>query len=200
MRIRDRLLGSENDVRASLRTDMRQVAKNSKPIHLSDYVMAEVGETSILGLVAASSDYVLCVVGDLDNPDAEFLEELEIADLVLNSGDVLPAENDPRLVLGVGLLDVGGGIDLRDQIGMLAEPGFPAHDVAHGFGKTFPHATGAVRRSEPSPAHVFEDRSTEIGDDQPINDDGSIVQSRRHFTLLAQPGDDFSFSDAAFGR
>ena len=58
---------------------------------------AEIGQATVLRFIAAGADQVLGVVGQLDDADAQLLEQAEIADLVLDAGDILPAEMMPVL-------------------------------------------------------------------------------------------------------
>ena len=69
-------------------------------------------------LVAAGADQVLGVVGELDDADAELLEQPDGAELVLEGRDVLEAEHDPGPALALGAVDVLGRADLEDQVGV----------------------------------------------------------------------------------
>jgi hypothetical protein len=122
----------------------------------------------------------LRVVGHLNDADAEFLEQAEIADLILDAGDVLPAEDDSGLAFLLGRQNVVGGLNLPDDVAVVAEPGFPAHYIAHGLGKAFPDAAGAIRSGQAAPPHVLEDRTSEIGNDQPVDHERGFMQVGRH--------------------
>ncbi len=67
-------------------------------------------------LVAAGADQVLRVIGHLDDADAELLEQAEIADLILDTGDVLPTQDDAGLAFLLGLQDVSGGVNLLEDV------------------------------------------------------------------------------------
>ena len=97
-------------------------------------------------------------------------------DLVLDAGEVLPAERDAGLAFAPGARDVGGGVHRRDEIGVLAEPALPARDVRHRVAEAFPDRAGAVRGGEPAAAHVLEDLAAEIRDDQAVEDGEIAVQ------------------------
>jgi transposase len=55
--------------------DMAEVAQHADPVHLGDHLAAEIGEARVLRLVAAGADEVLGAVGELDDADAELLEQ-----------------------------------------------------------------------------------------------------------------------------
>jgi hypothetical protein len=155
---------------------VREVAQDAHAIHLGDYLVAEIRKSAVAGLVAAGADEVLRVVGDLHDADAEVLEHLQVAELVLDAGQVLPAERDAGLAFALGARDVGGGVHLGDEIGMLAEPVLPAHHVCHRVAEAFPDRAGAVRPGEPAAAHVLEHLAAEVGDDQAVENGEVAVQ------------------------
>ena len=78
--------------------------------------------------------------------------------------------------LEFGALDVVGGVDLGDQVGVVAQPGLPAGEVAHGLGEILPHAAGAVGRGDAALAHVREHAAAEIGDVEAVDDDQPVVE------------------------
>ena len=73
---------------------MREIAHDADAVHLRHDLMAEVGQAAIHALVASGRAEVLRVVGHLRDADAAILEQLHVADLVLEGGDVLEAQND----------------------------------------------------------------------------------------------------------
>ena len=89
---------------------------------------------------------------------------------------VLPAEDDAGLALALGARDVVGGVDLGDEVGVVAQPGLPARDVAHGLGEILPHAARAVRGGDAALAHVLEHAAAEIGDVEAVDDDQPVVE------------------------
>ena len=62
---------------------MGEIAHDADTVHLGHDLVAEVGESPILALVAARRAEVLGVVGHLRDADAAILEQLDVADLVL---------------------------------------------------------------------------------------------------------------------
>ena len=70
---------------AGLGADVGQIAEDADAVHLGDHLVAEIGQAAVAGLVAAGADQVLRVVGHLHDADAELLEQLDVADLVLDA-------------------------------------------------------------------------------------------------------------------
>ena len=104
VRVGDPLLGGEDGVLAGLGADVGEVAQDAEPVHLGQHVAAEVGEAAVALLVAAGADEVLGVVGELDDAQAELVEEREVVEAVLDAARVLPAEDDAGLALPLGAL------------------------------------------------------------------------------------------------
>ncbi len=73
-----------------LSTDVAQIDEHPYPIHLGDYFAAEVRKTSIMTLITAATDAVGCVVGELHDTYAQFLEQLYVWYVVSEACCVLP--------------------------------------------------------------------------------------------------------------
>src|SRR5262249_59199208 len=132
----------EDRVLRGLGADMAQVAEDTDAVHLGDGLAPEIAEPAIDALVAAGADQVLRVVGELDDADAELLEEPDVAELILEGTDVLEAEHDPGLARVLRAADVGGGASGRDEVGVLAEEALPLRDVPHRRLEALPDRTG----------------------------------------------------------
>ena len=167
---------AQDGVLAGLGADVGEVAQDAEPVHLGQHVAAEVGEAAVALLVAAGADEVLGVVGELHDAQAQLMEEGEMVEAVLDAARVLPAQDDAGLALPLGALDVVGGVDLGDEVGVVAQPGLPAREVAHGLGEVLPHAAGAVGGGDPAAAHVLEHAAAEIGDVEAVDDDQLVVE------------------------
>ena len=63
---------------------MREVDQHAQPVQLVDQLAAEIRQAGIGGLVAAATDQVLRVVRHLHDAYAEFLEQLQVRDLVFH--------------------------------------------------------------------------------------------------------------------
>src|SRR5262249_39047828 len=70
----------------------------------------------------------------------------------------------------------GGGVDLGDEIGIVAQPRLPAREVAHGLGEVLPHATRAIGGGDAAAAHVLEHAAAEVGDVEAVDDDQLVVE------------------------
>ena len=144
---------------------MRKIDQNAGRVHLVHRVAAEIGQAAVMAFVAARADQVLRVVGKLHDTHAQILEDAQQGKLVVDPARVLPAEDDAGLALGFGAADVGGAVDLDNQVRVLEKPLLPGGDMGERTARIFPHATGAVGGGEPAFRHVFEDRAAPIGDD-----------------------------------
>jgi hypothetical protein len=106
MRVGDRLRRDADRVLRGLRPDMREVDEDPDAVHLGHDLAAEIRQAGVAALVAPCPDHVLRVVGELDDADADLLEELHVAEPVLEGGRVLKAEDDAGLALTLGAADV----------------------------------------------------------------------------------------------
>ncbi|MCY1243151.1 hypothetical protein D9M72_561550 [compost metagenome] len=104
------------------------------------------------------------------------LEHLDIADLVFEGVSVLEAEQDAGLALLLGFTDVGGGAHRDHQVTVLANQLLARGDVVDGGLKALPHRHGAVSRRQTALAHVFEQFTVPLGDNQPVDNDAVGVQ------------------------
>ena len=180
VRVGHRLLGRQDHAIARLRSDMREVAEDADAVHFGDHLVAELGQAAVVLFVATATDEVLGVVGDLHDPHAQVLEHLEEPDLVLDPRQVLPAEDDAGLALLLRAMDVGGCVDLGDQVGMVAEMLLPARNVVHAAAEVLPDRAGAVGRRQAALPHVLEHFTREVGDDEAVDDHCFVVQFGSH--------------------
>ncbi|MNF89333.1 hypothetical protein D3C84_718530 [compost metagenome] len=173
--VADRLLRFEDDFFGSLGTDVGQVAHHANPVHLGDDFATETRQAAVT-LVATGAHQVLGVVAHLHDTDAQLLEHLDIANLVFKGVGILEAEKDAGLALLLGLADVGGGADRNHQVAVLADQLLARGDVVDGGLKALPHRHGAVGRGQTALAHVFEQFTVPLGDNQPVDNDAVGVQ------------------------
>ena len=176
VRVADRRRRGADHVFRGLRTDVRQVAHDADPVHLGDRLAAEIGEAAVVRLVASRADQVLRVVGHLHDADAQLLEEPDVAELVLEGGDVLEPQHDGRPSLALGPPDVLGRVSLEQQVVVLVDPRLPPGDIRHRPGKILPDAAGAVGAGQTARPHVLEDATLPVRDDQPVKDDHLVVE------------------------
>ncbi|MNF56576.1 hypothetical protein D3C84_380670 [compost metagenome] len=154
---------------------MGEVAHDADAVHLGDDLAAEAGKPAI-ALVAAGAHQVLGVVAHLHDAHAELLEHLDVADLVLERVGVLEAEEDAGLAQLLGLADVGGGAHRDHQVAVIADQLVAGGDVVHRRLEAFPDRHRAVGRGQAALAHVFEEFTVPLGNDQTVDDDAVGVQ------------------------
>ena len=136
--VRNRLLRRKDDAFAGLRAHVRKVAEDAHAVHLGDHLNAEFGQPAVVLFIAPAAHEILRVVGDLHDADAQVLEHLQEADLVLDARKVLPAKEDSGASLFFRPVDVGGGEDLRNEIRVVPEVALPARQVFHAAAEIFP--------------------------------------------------------------
>jgi hypothetical protein len=118
----DRLLTRLDRLEAGPDADVAQVDHHADAIQLGDDLAAEEAEAGVVRLHAAVADEVPLVVGQLADPLAHHVEQLDQAEVVPEVGRILAADDRRDLPFGFRPLDVGGGArndDLRIAAGDL---------------------------------------------------------------------------------
>src|SRR5262245_9851231 len=128
--------------------------------------------------VTARADQILCVIGNLNDPDPKLPEQSDVPDLVLKSRDILKTKQDPRLAFVLGAADIGGRVDLKDEIVILSEKLFPVGDVVHRALKVFPYGTRTVRGGHSATAHLEENAAIPLRNNQAIENYQAVVERR----------------------
>ena len=123
-----------------------QVDQDAQAVHLPDGVEAEVAQAVVGALEAPVAQQVALVVRDLDDPDAERVEDRQPVEVVADGRRVLPAEDNGRLALRLRAPNVLDGPGLRQQVGVLAEPAEPRRDVVQRLLVALPHRDRRVDR------------------------------------------------------
>ena len=172
----DRLLGGVDDVQGRPVADVGQVDEDAEAVHLGDRLGPEVGQPSGNALVAAVAEQVALVVGDLDDADAESVEEGEPVQAVFDGRRVLEAEYDARPAVALGGEDVVGRPDRGDRVGALPEPGVPPGEVVDRLPEALPCRDSGVDGGDAAGAQAIVDGvAVPVADVQPVHDDGVAV-------------------------
>ena len=100
---------------------MRRVDQHPDLVHRLDDRFAEVADSAVDAVGRARSDQVLAVVGELGAAQAEAVEVLDVVGRLELVG-VLQAHDDRGLALGLGAVEVGGGPDQREVLGLAPDP------------------------------------------------------------------------------
>ena len=125
-------------------------------VHLADDLATHAGDAGVLGLVAAGGEQGLVVVGQLHEPRAERVADLDEPDVVLDRTRVLEAEEDRRAVARASRVDVGGRPPRQDQVRVPDEALVPRLDVRHRLAKALVVGDRRVHGVDPALAHLPE--------------------------------------------
>jgi len=177
MRIGDRLFRREYDAARRCCADMAEIAQNTDTVRLGDDFVPKAAQPGVAPLIAAGAREVLGIVGDLHDTDAEFLEEFDVAELILKRRGVLEPEDDPGLTCRFGPANIRRIADRSDQVGIVGEPALPLRDIAHRVDKPLPDRAGAVRSGHAALAHVGKDGAAPFRDDETVDDGERVVQA-----------------------
>ena len=108
---------------------MAHVHDHADAVHLGHHGAAHPGQARIVFLIAAGRQQGLVVVGQLHEPQAKPVQDLDKADVVLDATGVLRAEKDGGPACGAGKGNILRGKALKDQVGEAFELAVPAFDV-----------------------------------------------------------------------
>ena len=162
MRDRDRLLRMLDRVERGAIADMREVDQDARAVHLVHDLAAEARQAGVVGLVAASAEVVLVVVGELNDADAHVGEQLDEMDAAVEQRGVLEAEHDGDAPGGVGGFDVLAGERDRHDVGVLAREIAPPRDGVHGLDRRLPESERGRDAGHAGLAQLFENRAVEM--------------------------------------
>jgi hypothetical protein len=109
---------------------MAHVDDKAHAVHLGDDLAAHAGEARILRLVAARRQQRLVVVAQLHEAQAERVQDLHQADIVLDGRGRLGAEDDGGAPLVLRAADVVAGLGVADQVGKRSNRRFQASILA----------------------------------------------------------------------
>ncbi len=159
---------------------MRKVDDHADAVHLAHHLAAEAGQAGIDRLVAAGAEQALVVVGELHEPDAELVEHLDQAQVVLDRRTVLEAEDDGGLAGGLGGEDVGGGAGGADEVAVPLETAVPIGDQLQGVAGVLPVGEGDMDGGEAAGAQLLEQGAVPVAVLQPVDDDEAVVEVADH--------------------
>src|SRR4029453_5861063 len=108
---------------------MGHVDRETQAVHLAHHFASHAGEAPILRLITARREQRLVVISELHESQAQPMEDFERADVVLDAGWILSAEEDrgPSLILGAAHVIASPG--QKYQVGKLREAAIPTGDV-----------------------------------------------------------------------
>ena len=159
---------------------MREVHDHAEPVHLRDRLAAHAGDAAVLGLLPAAAEQRLVVVGELQEADAELMQDFDQADIVLDRHRRLQAEEDRRAVALRSARDIGGLTARQDEVGVIAEPLVPVGDQPRRLAKALVIGHRGVDGIETAGAHLLEDLARPAAILQSVDADGTLWAGRRH--------------------
>ena len=142
---------------------MTHIDDQPDAVHLGDHRAAHAGQAGIFILVTAGREQGLVVIGQLHEPCAQRMQDLDKADIVFDGRGVLETEDDggaPRLPRPAHILP---GAALNDQIGIALEPAVPLLHVQDRLAKGFVIGDGHMHRIDTALAHLAKDGLRPIG-------------------------------------
>ena len=109
-----------------------QVHGDSEGVHPLDDLPSVGAQARVAGLEAAIADDVAVVVGELDDPDAELVENIEARKVPLQHLGVLEAEDQPERVVLLRPGDIGVAADDGNERGVAIDLAGPERDRPGG--------------------------------------------------------------------
>ena len=161
-----------------------QIDQETQPVALLHHLSTEAAEPCVVQLATPAAHVVLGVVGQLQHPQAERVEDLEIVEVGLDGPGVLEVQDKAHLPLGLALLQLPDGAADADLVGVPIEELDVLVDAVHGLDKVVlllgdgrePAADATVHeRADLGLLLLEEARRGEAG----IEDEGLVVQSPR---------------------
>jgi hypothetical protein len=125
-------LRAADGIERRLRPAVRQVDHETEAVHLRHEVPSVAAQTAVT-IEAACANVALPVVRDLDDADADLLEDAQHVEVAADGLGVLHADDDADAAGGFGPPDVGGAGD-KLQLAAVAVYRFAhAHDIAQAL-------------------------------------------------------------------
>ena len=156
---------------------MAHVHHQPDAVHFLDDLAAHAGDAGVFGLVAAGRQQRLVVVAELHEAQAQLVQHLDEADIVLDGRGVLRAKEDRGAAGGAGGVDIARPFAVKDQVGILFEPAVPAFDIEDRFAEILVIGDGDMHRVHAALAHLAKDLFGPIGILQAVYTAGHAIYS-----------------------
>ncbi len=185
---------------------MRHVDEQANTVHLLDDLASHTRDAGIRRLVAAGREQALVIVGELHEPDAQPMADLDETDIVLDRRRVLHAEEDRGAVLPARTADVSRAAAVVDELRESLEPAVPAFDIGDRLAEILVIGDGGMNRGNATAPHLAKDRLGPVAVLQAVDDDvGLFLHASPAFPCgmrspLAMPGWMISKPRASFNR
>ena len=148
---------------------MAHVHDHADPVHLRHHRAAHAGQAGVVILIAARGQQRLVVVAQLHEAQAKRVQDLHEADVILDAGRVLRAEEDRGAAGVAGALHIRRRPPLEDKVGEPFEPAVPAFDLQDRLTEGLVIGDGDMDRVNPARAHLAKDPFRPVGILQPVD-------------------------------
>src|SRR5437016_2279304 len=128
--------------------------------------------------MAAGREQRLVIVAELHESEPEPVENRDKADVILDAGGILGAEEDRGPALGFGAAHIGAGEAVEDQMRKSLEAAAPARDIGGRLAEALMIADGCLNGGHTALVHVAEDRFRPVAVLQTIDDEHGQHDSR----------------------
>ena len=136
---------------------MAHIDDKSDTVHLGNNSAAHAGQASVIFLIAACRQKRLVVVGQLHEPCAERVTDLDKADVVLDRRRVLETEKDGGASLAAGAAYILTGTALENQLGKPFKPAVPRLNIGDSLTEILVIGDGDMHRIDAALTHLPED-------------------------------------------
>ena len=127
-----RLPGDLDPVPARLLSAERKIDHHAQLVHGFHRRDAEVRETGLRCFVVTITQEIPRLARKLDDSRAGGVKRIQVVDVVIDASGILEPEQDPQLSLVVAPLDVLGGQDRDQLLGLTMEASFPLRQRSPG--------------------------------------------------------------------
>ena len=134
-----------------------------------DRLPAHPGHARVDALHPAGAEQRLVVVGQLHEADAEFMQDLDQAEIVLDRHRRLQAEKYRRTAALLGEIEIVGGAPQQNEIAVIAEARIPVDKIAHRIAEAVVIAQRRVDGRHAGLAHLKKDLARPVAELQPVD-------------------------------
>ena len=166
----DRVLRRLAGVAAGDVSDMTDVDQDPFAIECLDHAVPGSGEASIDRFVAARSEVVGDVVGELDDADADIGEDADHLGVVADHRAVLKPEYHTEHAVGFRCVHVVDCANDSNDVVVHSAQMTKGPDPGERRGGVFPHADGGVNDVDTTRPDLFDDGARPVVDLEPVDD------------------------------
>ena len=158
------------------RAAVREVDRDPVRVQFAQHVQPIARQSAVGWLQAAGPDQVLVHVGQLDDPHAERVEDLDEKELVVQRRRVLQPVDDADAVLALGVQDVLRAADRPYNVRVLGQRALPVGNGADGLLEALIDRNCDVHSRDTGVAHAKESLARLYTHVDALDEDGVAVQ------------------------